>query len=134
MSAHEMDGLERAKLRFQIGMCEEALQDDEPSIEVLQFLAQAYTLVGRYEDGLRADRRLVDLCPEDAGVHYNLACSLALTGAREAAFDALGHAVDVGFEDAELLTSDDDLCSLRADPRFEAIVRRVARGPRGEGS
>ena len=127
MSAPEMDGIERASLRFQIAICEEALQCDEDSIEVLQFLAQAYTLVGRHEDGLRADRRLVDLCPRDAGVYYNLACSLALTGAPDAALDALEHAVGLGFKDADLLTTDEDLGSLRADPRFEAIARKLGR-------
>ena len=127
MSAPEMDGIERATLRFQIAICEEALQSDEDSIELLLFLAQAYTLAGRYEDGLRADRRLVGLCPQDCDVYYNLACSLALTGAADAAFDALEHALGLGFKDADLLTTDEDLGSLRADPRFEAIARRLGR-------
>ncbi len=127
MSAPEMDGIEQATLRFQIAICEEALQCDEDSIELLLFLAQAYTLTGRYDDGLRTDRRLVGLCPQDSGVYYNLACSLALTGAPDAAFDALEHALGLGFKDADLLTTDEDLGSLRADPRFEAIARRLGR-------
>ncbi len=52
---------------------------------------------------------------------YNHACVHALRGEKEAAFVALREAVAAGFNDAQLLESDEELVSLREDGRFEAI-------------
>ena len=73
------------------------------------------------------DRRLVALLPDDPSVRYNLACSLALTGAREAALDALGEAIQRGYDDPEHLSADDDLASLRDEPRFVALLAGLTR-------
>jgi tetratricopeptide (TPR) repeat protein len=56
---------------------------------------------------------------------YNLACVLALTGERAGALDAVERAVSVGFGNRALYRQDDDLASLRGDPRFEALVARL---------
>ena len=74
------EGLELAGVRFQIGIFEEALVQDPDDTEALRFLAHAYNLVGRPEDGLEADRRLVELAPDDPRARYNLACACALAG------------------------------------------------------
>ena len=95
------------------------------NLQALSELAHLYTRLGRYGEGLDADRRLVRAAPDDPTVHYNLACSLALTGDPEGAFEALEASLDLGFDDEALLTGDDDLRSLREDPRFEALVERL---------
>lgn len=56
---------------------------------------------------------------------YNIACGYALTGSKDKALDWLGRAVDAGFQDRRLMTTDSDLESLRGDPRFEALVKRM---------
>lgn len=58
---------------------------------------------------------------------YNIACANALSGQTEAAFTALGQAVEAGFSDLKLLREDSDLSSLRADRRFAAVVAQVER-------
>lgn len=58
-------------------------------------------------------------------VLYNLACAHALGGEKERALVRLGEAVDAGFGPRAAIEADDDLGSLRADPRFEAILARV---------
>lgn len=63
--------------------------------------------------------------PNDPLAHYNLACSLALAGQTEPALDALENAIRSGFRDAAHIQADSDLHSLRALPRFEALLRRL---------
>jgi Flp pilus assembly protein TadD len=84
-------------------------------------LGMVLTQLGRYGEGLLIDRRLVELHPDDSTAHYNLGCSLALTGAREQALDALEEAVRKGYDDADHLAQDPDLASLRGESRFEAL-------------
>ena len=62
-------------------------------------------------------KRAVDL--------YNIACGYALAGSKDEALDWLRRAVDAGFQDRQLMTTDSDLESLRGDPRFEALVKRL---------
>ncbi|MFQ5844657.1 MAG: hypothetical protein ACE5JG_06675 [Planctomycetota bacterium] len=126
MSAGELDRLARAALHFQIGMAEEVLRNEPDGHHTLRFLAHAYTAVGRHQDGLKADLRLTELHPGDCHVRYNLACSLALTGALDRAFVELRRAIDLGFDDADLLRRDQDLVALHGDPRFDEILRIVA--------
>ena len=58
--------------------------------------------------------------PEHAGTHYNLACAHARAGRPEVAIDHLVRAVEVQASFAEYAATDDDLATLRDDPRFPA--------------
>ncbi len=93
---------------------------------VLRALADFYTRVGRYEDGLSVDRRLVKLCPEDPMVWYNLGCSLALLGMRAPALRALRRAVTLGYDDVEWMSRDLDLRSLREDRAFRILLKKLS--------
>ena len=117
--------IEQAGLRFQIGMFEVALERDANDMEALRFLAHAYGSVGRHTDRLAADERLTALLPRDPRAHYNLACSHALLGQSDEAIAALEQACGLGFADPVLLRRDEELDSLREDPRFQAIERLV---------
>lgn len=70
------------------------------------------------EDARRALRRIL----------YNWACAEALAGRKDAALDRLGEAVDEGFGPRDFIEKDEDLVSLRGDPRFAAILDRVKTG------
>lgn len=121
-------GIDLAGLRFQIAIWEEVLLHSPADTEALRFLAHAYFAVGRKEDGLAVDRRLADLLPRDARVRYNLACSCALVGRKEEAFERLIEACELGFDDLNLLRRDHDLDTLREDARFREIERLVGKG------
>jgi Flp pilus assembly protein TadD len=99
------------------------------NVEALAELAGVLTQLGRLEEGLAADAQLVDLVPENPTVHYNLACSLALLGRKEAALDALERAIQLGYDDHEHLLQDSDLRSLRRDARFRELVVRLGGAP-----
>jgi Flp pilus assembly protein TadD len=132
MAADKPSPLELAGMRFQIAILEEALREDPEDTESLRFLAHAYTGVGRLEDGLAADRRLVEILPADPRVRYNLACSCALTSRIDEALQVLSEACALGFDDLALLRRDPDLDGVRGDPRYEQIERRLAQRLRGE--
>ncbi|HZU54031.1 MAG TPA: hypothetical protein VFF77_09070 [Holophagaceae bacterium] len=57
---------------------------------------------------------------------YDGACCLALAGDRNGAFALLGTATDLGFHSAATLRGDDDLSSLRSDPRWIPLETRIA--------
>ena len=97
-------------------------------LALLAWLAwvQVGGMVGRHEEGLAVDRRLVELLPLDARVRYNLACSCALAGTYQEALAALEDAVRLGFRDVNLMRKDHDLDPLRDDPRYIAIESRIA--------
>jgi tetratricopeptide (TPR) repeat protein len=58
--------------------------------------------------------------PDGAGLIYNLACAEARLGEKDAALEHLARAVELSEQFAEYARGDDDLASLRDDPRFPA--------------
>jgi uncharacterized Ntn-hydrolase superfamily protein len=61
--------------------------------------------------------------PDQAVLHYDLACYLALLGRKEGALKELEIALQRDPNLKALAQKDDDLRSLRGDPRFEKLVR-----------
>lgn len=91
-------------------------------IGVLSELGHVYTRLGRYQDGLEVDHKLVAFAPEDPTIRYNLACSLALLGRKDEALETLEIAIQLGYSDFEFMVADEDLSDLRDDPRFQSLV------------
>ena len=82
--------------------------------------SEVFPLLDRGEYA-EAKRLLVEAVREypDEGVHlYNLACAETQLGESDAALDHLLHAVELEDRFAEYAQDDEDLASLRDDPRF----------------
>src|SRR5262249_38480191 len=58
----------------------------------------------------------------EPGVLYDTACSLALTGDKEKAFQFLNRAIKAGWRGTERMKNDSDLNSLRDDPRWAMAI------------
>lgn len=56
---------------------------------------------------------------------YNMACAYALSGKREASLDALKAAIEAGFYDWQLMEKDEDLASVRGEPRWKDLVQAL---------
>lgn len=106
---------------FEIGFYEDVLRRDRGDAMVTEILAGLYTKAGRVDEGLKLDRRLVRMSPNNATAHYNLACSLALKNRKSAAIRCLREALQKGFQDLALMRRDADLHTLHGDERFESL-------------
>ena len=93
--------------------------------EVVGLLGGLYTKVGRITDGLKMDRKLVRLDPENPTAHYNLACSLALCRKRPDALRSLRKALSLGYDDLDWMQQDPDLEILKEDPEFQQLLRQL---------
>ena len=110
---------------FEIRFYETVLRRNRSYPAVIELLAGLYTKQGRIADGLRMDRRLVKLQPENATAHYNLACSLALTKQNHAALRALQDAIRLGYNDLDWMQQDPDLDPLKERPEFLALLEQL---------
>jgi tetratricopeptide (TPR) repeat protein len=117
--------LDRAGLEFLAGFLQSATERYPENVAALADLGHALTRLGRYEEGLEVDLRLVALDPENPVAHYNLACSLCLLERTDEALAALEDSVRGGYDDVEHLLEDEDLVPLAGDPRFQALVKRL---------
>ncbi len=111
---------------FEISFFESVLRRSPGYTEVIEILGGLYTRHGRIADGLRMDRRMVRLQPENATAHYNLACSLALSRRRTDALKSLHQAVELGYGDLGWMLKDGDLKELRDHPEFIRLAAVMA--------
>lgn len=110
---------------FEMRFFESVLRRDAAYTEVVELLGGLYTKHGRIADGLKMDRRLVRLLPQNATAHYNLACSLALLKRKAAAIRSLRLAVSLGYTDFDWMQQDPDLDGLKSDPAFSALLEQL---------
>lgn len=110
---------------FEIGFFESVLRRNPGDTTVIELLGGLYTRQGRIADGLRMDRRMVRLRPENATAHYNLACSLALSKQKTAALRELQRAVQLGYRDFDWMQQDPDLEALKEHPAFLTLLEKL---------
>lgn len=84
---------------------------------------------GRYEDGLALSRLAMALEPNNPAHAYNAACCQARRGMPVPALDYLERALKLGFSDAAHLKADEDLASLRKEPRFQRALAALENPP-----
>src|SRR5437588_796496 len=114
---------EQNQLDFELDFFGHILERYADFVDVLRVQGNNLTLKGRFAEGLQIDKRLVQLRPNDALAHYNLACSYALLKRPEQAIKTLRRAVELGYRDFRYLREDRDLDAIRHDPRFRQLLR-----------
>ena len=107
---------------FRVDLFHAHLENDPANVEILMELGNLFTLMGRVEDGLGVDQKLVEIQPNEPIFHYNLACSQSLLKKVDAALGSLRRAIDLGYNNLEYLQEDSDLENIRSDDRFSEIV------------
>jgi tetratricopeptide (TPR) repeat protein len=117
--------LELRNLDQEILFLEGLVRRDENYVEALQILGDDYTRRGRYAEGLKIDLRLCQLRPDNALVHYNLACSYSLTEQLDLAVEILEKALKLGYHDFKWMAQDPDLENLREHAGYKRIMAKV---------
>jgi tetratricopeptide (TPR) repeat protein len=98
---------------------------DENYVEALQILGDDYTRRGRFAEGLKIDQCLCKLRPDNALVHYNLACSYSLLEQFDLAVATLETALNLGYRDFKWMARDPDLVNLRGHAAYKKIQAKV---------
>ncbi len=98
----------------------------------LELLATVLSREGRYNEGEKLFREAIQTASKAQGqgavislAWYNFACGAAIAGHHEEALQNLRQAIDHGWQGADPTATDDDLRSLRGDPRFQALVAEL---------
>jgi tetratricopeptide (TPR) repeat protein len=79
----------------------------------------------RLEESEKAFRTAASLGYRAGASTYNAACALARAGKVPQALDTLDAALEAGFDDPSLIEKDDDLDSLRGDPRLARLKKKA---------
>ena len=78
---------------------------------------------GDYETALAKQLVVVEARPKDVLAHFNAGCYSAKAGRTDEALEHLRRAVELDERIKEYIEKDDDLDSIREDPRFEVLSR-----------
>jgi tetratricopeptide (TPR) repeat protein len=82
------------------------------------FSASPHIRAGRFDEARRVLQEGLEEKPGSPPILYDLACAEALAGARDRALELLNEAVTADERFRKYAETDDDLASIRDDPRF----------------
>jgi adenylate cyclase len=88
--------------------------------------ANGLVALGETERGRQAAERALDMRPDDPMLLYNVGCIFAMLGMGEAALECLTKAAAGGLTQKAWYENDGNLDSIRANPRFEELLKSLA--------
>jgi TolB-like protein/Tfp pilus assembly protein PilF len=115
----------RAINREAVRRAERLLELDPDNARVLSFGAGALHADGQVDRALEWGQRAARLYPDDMGVVVNAACLHARDGQTQMALDLLERIFSKGWGKKDWIENDADYDSLRAEPRFIAMMARL---------
>ena len=93
----------------------------EPAPDEAREAFAAYT-EGDYDTAIAKQRIVVEKRPNDPVAHFNAGCFAARGGLADEALEHLRHAIEINERAKELMATDEDLDSIRDDPRFAELA------------
>jgi putative intracellular protease/amidase len=105
-----------------IAMYEELLKASGDDLMLWYRSANAYYATKEHKKAMNAYVKASELEHYRVRCFYNAACAAALIDDKDRAFDYLARAIESGLDDREYIAQDDDLKSLREDPRFAQLT------------
>lgn len=88
--------------------------------------AGSWIALGDVERAKEWMQKAIEIAPDDPIALYNLACNYATLNEVDKALDYLERAADIGTVSRDWMKNDEDLNSLRSNPRFDAILAKLA--------
>jgi Flp pilus assembly protein TadD/dienelactone hydrolase len=128
-----------AEAHFQLGKIQLAQNDAAGAVASLEravelspgngwawnSLAYAYLAAKRPDKAAASFERVLPFAPKNLTLLYNAACAYSLAGNKDKAIELLDRAVTEGYKDKAGMTADPDLGSVRDDPRFAEILKKL---------
>jgi hypothetical protein len=115
---------DQSQLDFELEFMGRLLERDPAYADAIRVHGYNLAARGLLARTLLMDRRLVRLKPDRPIPRYNLACSYALLGLKDLAFDSLQRALELGYRRLDHIKRDPDLETLRRDVRFARLLRK----------
>jgi Flp pilus assembly protein TadD len=122
-TGHEALAIEEA--REAVEVLERHLEWHPDDARGLHLGAGSLVMLGQTERAKRWLRRALELDPDDPIVLYNVACNFATLGDVDESLDYLEQAIEQGTVSSDWMRNDEDLVSLRNNPRYTALLQRV---------
>lgn len=104
---------------------EEAADLLPSNIHVWLALAWCRKRTGRLDLAIGALERAEEVSPEEAIVHYNLACYWSLAGKKQRSLAYLSRAISLDSNYRDLLIDEPDFDPIRSDPEFRALTEII---------
>jgi adenylate cyclase len=111
--------------RESVRRAERLLEVNPSNGRVLSFGAGALHEDGQADRAMEWARRAEQLYPDDMSVIINCACLHARSGLKESAMDLLERVFNKGWGKKDWVENDPDYDSLRAEPRFIAMMAKL---------
>lgn len=130
LRAHVLEGLDQTDLSREvaieaISVIEEHLKWNPDDPRALYLGAGSLQQIGEHDRAQRWTGRALAIDPTDSVVLYNVSCFYALDGQIDKALNCLESAVKHGAVSGSWMEHDNDLASLRDEPRFHALLRQL---------
>jgi serine/threonine protein kinase/Flp pilus assembly protein TadD len=113
--------------RRAVQVIEKHLDMHPDDVRALYLGAQNLCRLGQHERGLEWAKRALAIDPEDSAVCYNVACIFSILGQTDEAIEYLEKAIACGFGDHDIIRNDPYLNSIRGNPRFVALDKKLDR-------
>ncbi len=115
--------LGKGKLTMAIAEFEGALALRPKFLAARNNLAMAYAANRQYDQALAAFKKLIELDPDNAGSYYNIAVLYALQNKVPDSIAWLKQAIDNGYQNWDLIKTDNDLANIRKSPEYQQLVK-----------
>jgi serine/threonine protein kinase/tetratricopeptide (TPR) repeat protein len=112
--------------RDSLRKAERHLQLHPDDVRAVYLGANALCELGERTRALEWASHALSMDPEEAFVLYNVSCAYAVLGETDKSIDCLEKALGQGFGHKESIENDPDFASLRSNPRFQALMQRLA--------
>lgn len=108
-----------------ISVCESTLAADPSNQDCLQIVGYAYAKMGRRPETEAVIKKFDEIAGKQYSVAYRPAAIYGLLGDKDRAFAALEKSLDAHDWDIGLIKVDPFVDSLRGDPRFKELLKRL---------